>query len=73
MQADTQNSSISTDSLRDRIVSIQSIFKKFKVTPYCTGTVPLDANVSTIFYRSGDSDSKAEWAVYDLNHLHFIA
>jgi hypothetical protein len=42
----------------DQIIAVQSVFNKFKVTPYCTGTVPLDANVSTIFYRSGDS--KAE-------------
>ena len=61
MQADTQNSSTST---KDRIASLKSVFTKFRVTPYCTGTIPLEANVSTIFYRSGD---KAEYVLQRSN------
>jgi len=45
------------------LVSLQSVFNKFKVTPYCTGTVPLNSNASTIFYQSGNLDSKAAWVI----------
>ena len=45
------------------LVSSQSVFNKFKVAPYCTGTVFLNSNASTIFYQSGNLVSKAAWVI----------
>jgi hypothetical protein len=49
----------SAKNMHPELDSLQTILNNLDEIPYCTGTVPLDASSSTLFYQSIDS-GKAE-------------
>jgi hypothetical protein len=53
--AHSEDSKSASGSLGSELTTLHSVFDNIDELPYCTGTVPLNADSSVLFYKSGDS------------------